>query len=76
VGRCVVADHQGLRDADRFLWARLFASGVRVMGTSYRYTCGGCGYEAQASGGRDVGGMAVVQTMVFGPVALCVKFWR
>jgi len=30
---------------------------------SYQYTCEGCGYEAQVSGGRDVGMMAVVRTM-------------
>ena len=33
------------------------------MGTSYLYTCGSCGYEAQVSGGRDIGMMAVVRTM-------------
>jgi hypothetical protein len=33
------------------------------MGMSYQYTCEGCGYEAQVSGGRDVGMMAVVRTM-------------
>jgi hypothetical protein len=34
-----------------------------AMGTSYQYTCESCGYEAQVSGGRDIGMMAVVRTM-------------
>ncbi len=33
------------------------------MGTSYQYTCENCGYEAQVSGGRDFGMVAVVRTM-------------
>ena len=33
------------------------------MGKSYLFTCESCGYEAQASGRRDVGMMAVVRTM-------------
>jgi hypothetical protein len=33
--------------------------GVRVMGTCNTFTCEGCGYEDQVSGGRDVGMLAV-----------------
>ena len=33
------------------------------MGTCYRYSCESCGYEAQVSGGRDIGMLAVVRTM-------------
>ena len=33
------------------------------MGTCYRYSCENCGYEAQVSGGRDIGMQAVVRTM-------------
>ena len=35
-----------------------------LMGTSYTFVCSDCGYDAQASGGRDVGMVAVVRTMV------------
>ena len=33
------------------------------MGTAYNFTCTKCGYSAKASGGRDVGMVAVVRTM-------------
>jgi hypothetical protein len=33
------------------------------MGSSHQYTCKGCGYKAQVSGGRDIGMLAVVRTM-------------
>ena len=33
------------------------------MGTVYNFTCTKCGYSAKASGGRDVGMVAVVRTM-------------
>ena len=34
------------------------------MGQKFYYSCGNCGYTAEVSGGRDVGMLAVVRTMV------------
>ena len=34
------------------------------MGTAYNFTCSKCGYSATVSGGRDVGMVAVVRTMI------------
>ena len=34
------------------------------MGTWSKFTCSGCGLEAEASGGRDYGMVAAVMTMV------------
>lgn len=34
------------------------------MGACYQFTCPGCGYSAEVSGGRGVGMDSVVQTMV------------
>lgn len=34
------------------------------MGACYQFTCPGCGYSAEVSGGRGVGMDAVVQTMI------------
>ena len=36
------------------------------MGTWFAFTCPGCGYRAEASGGRDIGMLAVVQTSTCG----------
>ena len=33
------------------------------MGCKYEVRCGGCGYRTEVAGGKDVGMMAVVQTM-------------
>jgi len=33
------------------------------MGAKYEFKCGGCGHRAEVSGGKDIGMMAVVQTM-------------
>jgi hypothetical protein len=33
------------------------------MGQLFRFYCSECGYEAEVSGGRDVGMLAVVRTM-------------
>ena len=33
------------------------------MGTCYQFRCESCGYDAQVSGGRDIGMQAVVRTM-------------
>ena len=33
------------------------------MGTTYLFQCNDCGYEAELSGGRDCGFIAVVHTM-------------
>jgi len=33
------------------------------MGATYRFQCNACGYEADISGGKDCGFIAVVQTM-------------
>jgi hypothetical protein len=33
------------------------------VGSHYEFTCAGCGYTAEVSGGRDVGMFAVVRTM-------------
>jgi Zn finger protein HypA/HybF involved in hydrogenase expression len=36
-----------------------------IMGTKYNFVCPGCGYTAErVSGGRDLGEMAVVRTMI------------
>lgn len=32
------------------------------MGSTYNYTCTGCGYSANVSGGRDVGFVVKIQT--------------
>jgi hypothetical protein len=34
------------------------------VGAWYKFTCANCGYSAEVSGGRDVGFVAVVRTMV------------
>ena len=36
------------------------------MGMTFRLTCGGCGYEAEVSGGRDVGMEVEVETVSCG----------
>ena len=38
--------------------------GRRHMGTKFEFVCQQCGHSAEVSGGRDVGMVAVVQTMV------------
>lgn len=34
------------------------------MGTRSRFSCSSCGYETDVSGGKDIGFVAVVETMI------------